>query len=61
MTLKDILEALGEKIEPVWCLHEGETCPRSESCGSRPVWDKFGRLVDGFLSSTSLAEAAGRA
>jgi len=61
ITLKDVFEALGEGIEPVWCLQDGETCPRSKTCASRPVWNEFGRLVDGFLSAKSLAEvAAGR-
>jgi Rrf2 family protein len=57
ITLKDVLNAVGEKIEPVWCLGEGERCPRSGKCRSKPVWDQFGELVDNFLSQTTLADA----
>jgi len=55
--LKDIFSSLDEKILPVWCLGEGEPCPRNDSCRSRAVWDELGELIDKFLSTTSLAKA----
>ncbi len=55
--LKDVFTALGEKIYPVWCLTEGEACPRSGKCRSRPVWDRLGVMLEEFLSGTSLADA----
>ena len=57
IAIKDIFEALDERIVPVWCLKEGEACPRSDKCRSRPVWDRLGSLVETFLSDTSLADA----
>ncbi len=59
IALRDIFDALGEKMRPVWCLNEAETCPRWDQCSSRVIWDKFGKLVDEFLSGTTLADAAG--
>ncbi len=55
--LKDIFAALGERFSPVWCLKEDEYCPRQGECRSRPLWDKFGVVIDSFLSGTSLADA----
>lgn len=56
IALKDLFNALDEKIQPVWCLNEGETCPRMDQCLSRTIWDKFGSLVEEFLSGTTLAD-----
>lgn len=57
ITLKDIFEALDERMDLVWCLGEGDNCPRSGECRSRPMWDRFGELVQKFLSDTTLADA----
>lgn len=59
IVLRDVFDALGEKMRPVWCLNEAESCPRMDQCSSRAIWDKFGKLVEEFLASTSLADAAG--
>jgi Rrf2 family protein len=59
IALKDLFVALDEKIQPVWCLKEDETCPRMEQCSSRVIWDKFGKFVGDFLAGTTLADAAG--
>ena len=50
IALKDVFEALGEKMQPVWCLNEDETCSRMDQCSSRAIWDKFGKLVGDFLA-----------
>ena len=41
-------------------VHSGRgRCPRPEGCGMRPVWEKLGHLVEGYLDGVSLAELAG--
>ena len=57
--LKEIFTSLDEKFDPVWCLREDEQCSRQEECLSRPLWRKFGVLIDKFLSETTLANAIG--
>ena len=56
ISLKDVFSALDEKIETVWCIEEGEVCPRSDACKSRPIWEKLRKLLDEFASNTSLAD-----
>jgi Rrf2 family iron-sulfur cluster assembly transcriptional regulator len=57
ISLKDIFLALDENTRPLWCLGEGEPCPRMGECRSRPIWDELGEIVEGFLSRTTLASA----
>jgi len=61
INLKDLFSALDEKIEAVWCIEEGEICPRSDTCKSRPIWEKLRKLLYKFASDTSLADAVGSA
>lgn len=58
ITIKKILEAVGEAVYPVPCTNRqgGKTCPRKEICPTSPIWDKFYSLIDGFLSSVTLKD-----
>jgi Rrf2 family protein len=59
ITLKDVFKALGEKIEPVWCMNGDKVCHRAAHCNSRPVWKKLESLLEEFTSNTTLADTVG--
>lgn len=57
ISLKDVFASLEERINPVWCIGPGERCPRERECRSRPMWDRFARIIEKFLSETTIADA----
>ena len=55
--VSEILRLTEGDIAPVACLDCGtETCSRSAECRTRPMWDKLNSLVDGYLSSVTIAD-----
>ena len=55
--VSEILRLTEGDIAPVACLDcSTETCSRSAECRTRPMWDKLNSLVDGYLSSVTIAD-----
>ena len=43
-------------MAPVQCIGDPESCPRSEVCVTRDVWDRVRKAMDDTLSSITLQE-----
>lgn len=54
----DVLRAVEETIEPVYCVDEDSqaTCPRVEGCPTHWLWAKLGDSISSVLDSVTLAE-----
>jgi Rrf2 family iron-sulfur cluster assembly transcriptional regulator len=57
VTIKAILDAVGESINPTPCTN-GSTapCPREEDCALAPVWQRFNEVIEKHLDSISLKD-----
>jgi Rrf2 family iron-sulfur cluster assembly transcriptional regulator len=59
ITLKDILQAVGESIYIVPCTNKdcvGESCPRKEACKVSIIWQDFYNLIESFLMKVTLQD-----
>jgi Rrf2 family iron-sulfur cluster assembly transcriptional regulator len=58
ISVKTILEAVGEPLFPAPCADHGtkETCPRQETCLISPIWQDFYALILQHLSGISLKD-----
>ena len=56
INLLEVLEALGENLDIVYCTVGGEGCDRLEDCPTRPLWCKLHDQVTATLRATTLAE-----
>jgi len=54
ISLKDILDALGEPIEPVPCSNDLKKCKRKEECLMSSVWQDFSDILNQFLTNTTI-------
>lgn len=55
--VSEILEITEGSLAPVCCLECGaEVCPRTEICRTLPMWKKLDSLIQGYLSSVTLAD-----
>ncbi|MGC9111004.1 MAG: RrF2 family transcriptional regulator [candidate division WOR-3 bacterium] len=56
--LIDILSAVGEPFDPVFCVAENRSraCPRSGHCPARPYWQKLKRTQEKFFKTHTLAD-----
>lgn len=53
----DILRLTEGDLAPVVCLKCGaQPCERADSCSTKPLWDEFYLLVNGFFDSKTLAD-----
>lgn len=54
----DVLRAVQESIEPVYCVEDGQddACKRADGCPTRLLWVRLGDAVAAVLDSTTLAE-----
>ena len=62
ITVKTILEAVGEPLSPTPCA-DGDypPCPRQEGCALAPVWQEFYQVMERHLEGISLEDIlAGR-
>jgi Rrf2 family iron-sulfur cluster assembly transcriptional regulator len=55
LTVKEILEAAGEEIEPSNCDRSLESCDRVDSCLSHQVWVDVAGMVNAYLEGLTLA------
>ena len=57
VTIKSILDAVGESISPTPCTNGStEPCPRAKECALVPVWNEFHELIVKHLDSISLKD-----
>jgi Rrf2 family protein len=54
----DVLRAVDETLEPVYCVDENpqDTCPRVDGCPTHWLWAKLGDAISDVLDSVTLAE-----
>ena len=58
VVVSDIIRAMGESIEPIFCvrpLKGRKRCRRESKCPARMVWSEVGRRLVEYLDSVSLA------
>jgi len=56
VSIKEILEAVGETLTPVRCVDETEYCIKTYDCTVSCFWSKFRDYVDDFLGSFTLKD-----
>ena len=57
VTIKSILDAVGESVHPTPCTNSStDPCPREEDCALAPVWHGFNEVIERHLDSISLKD-----
>ena len=57
ISIKTILDAVGESINPTPCTNGSrDPCPREHDCALAPVWNDFYELIEKHLGSISLKD-----
>lgn len=56
LTLKNIMDAVGETYILIDCLKNRKSCPRSRNCSTRPFWQELNQLIIRFFSHYVLAD-----
>ena len=57
ITIKKILDAVGESICPTPCTYRGtDPCPREEGCPLAPIWNEFHEVIEKHLDNISLKD-----
>jgi len=59
ISLRQVLEALGESLDLVGCLHPGAHCDLTVICPTKGAWRKLDAQFKGMLESMSLADLLG--
>jgi Rrf2 family iron-sulfur cluster assembly transcriptional regulator len=54
ISIKDILDAVGESTFPVPCTDKDYTCDNSSECVANSIWKDFSGMIEEFLSSTTI-------
>ena len=58
--LSEVVQLLEGSNALVECIGDPSTCPRSELCITRDVWDEVKKAIDGVLESTTLQDLVER-
>ncbi len=58
--LSEVIQLLEGSIAPVECVNDASSCPRSNFCATRDVWDELKQAMDGVLESTTLQDLVER-
>ena len=58
ISIKDILDAVGEPVFPTPCTEKGakQPCIRQDKCSITQTWQNFADLIEDFLSGVTLKE-----
>ena len=58
ITVTDVIRAMEESIEPVFCVRpgKGKKCRREANCVSRMVWLEAGQRLSGYFDSVSIEQ-----
>ena len=54
ITVRDIIEALKEPIDVVYCVSDATSCARATQCITRLVWKEAAEIIDQFFASISI-------
>ena len=54
----DIVDALGESLEPVFCVSSPSRCKRRDVCSTRPLWCRLNDAIRSVLAATTIAQLA---
>ena len=66
-TIRDIIEAMREPIDPVFCVDSGtaigitKNCSRAEQCVTRLIWKEAGENIKQFFNSITVSDLCKRA
>jgi len=61
VTVKDVVQAIEGRINPVPCVEDENACDRATTCVASGVWKKLRRDIEESLSGFTLAELAQQA
>ena len=57
VTIKAILDAVGESINPTPCTNKSTVpCPREKDCALAPVWNEFNKVIEKHLDGISIKD-----
>ncbi|UCF97694.1 MAG: RrF2 family transcriptional regulator [Spirochaetaceae bacterium] len=57
VTIKAILDAVGEPVNPTPCTDENsDPCPREKDCAMASVWNEFYEVIENHLAGISLKD-----
>jgi Rrf2 family iron-sulfur cluster assembly transcriptional regulator len=57
ITIKTILDAVGESVNPTPCTNTAtDPCPREQDCAMAHVWTEFHEVIEKHLSNVSLKD-----
>lgn len=59
IAVSDIVRAMGESMEPVYCARSGagrKKCPKEGNCVAHLIWQETGRRISGYLDSLSIEQ-----
>ena len=57
VTIKAILDAVGESVHPTPCTHSSsEPYSREKNCAMAPVWSEFNEVIENHLNSISIED-----
>jgi Rrf2 family iron-sulfur cluster assembly transcriptional regulator len=57
VTIKTILDAVGESVNPTPCTNGAkDPCPREKDCALAPVWSDFNDVIEKHLGGISIAD-----
>jgi Rrf2 family protein len=58
ITAGDVLRAVEEKLEPVFCVEDDPqtSCPRVSDCSTHELWTRLGVAINHVLDSVTLAD-----
>jgi Rrf2 family cysteine metabolism transcriptional repressor len=60
VVLSEVIQLLEGSIAPVECVDNPQTCPHSELCVTRDLWDKVKEAITGVLESVTLQDLVER-
>jgi Rrf2 family protein len=60
ITVLEVISALGEQIEPVFCVRKPSGCRRVRECPTHPLWARLADMMREALTVTTVAQLARR-
>lgn len=61
ITVRNIIEAVHEPINPVFCVDDKTKCSRAEQCVTRQVWKRAGEILQEFFDSKTIGDLCEKA
>jgi Rrf2 family protein len=60
INLKTVVEIMQGSVDPVECLVDARTCPRSNLCAARDTWTELKTAIETVLTAATLKDLAER-